>query len=44
VHEELIGYYSSYKLPAENEGFCLIHIKDIKKQEKQNEFYEKMVK
>jgi len=39
VHEELVGYHSIYKLPADIEDFCLIHIKDIEKQERQNEFY-----
>jgi len=38
VHEVLTGHKTESKLPANNE-FCLIHIKDIERQEKQNEFY-----
>jgi hypothetical protein len=42
VHEELTGYKKGYNLPIKNDDYCLIHIKDIKKQEQQNEFYEKL--
>jgi glycosyltransferase involved in cell wall biosynthesis len=38
VHEVLIGYKEHTYLPAEEE-FCFYHPKDIKRQEKQNEFY-----
>ncbi len=38
VHETLIGHKSQSQLPA-NDEFCLIHIKDIERQEKQNGFY-----
>ena len=38
VHEKLVGHTSESQLPANNE-FCLIHIKDIKRQESQNQFY-----
>ena len=41
VHEVLTGYKTESKLPA-NDEFCLIHIKDIKRQEKQNEFYKSL--
>ena len=38
VHEMLVGFKESTTLPAEKE-YSFIHHKDIKKQEKQNEFY-----
>ena len=38
VHEVLTGHKTESQLPA-NDEFCLIHIKDIARQEKQNEFY-----
>jgi glycosyltransferase involved in cell wall biosynthesis len=38
VHEVLIGYKEHTYLPPE-EDFCFYHPKDIKRQEKQNEFY-----
>jgi len=39
VHEQLVGYKTQAHFPA-NDEFCLIHIKDIERQEKQNKFYE----
>ncbi len=39
VHEILTGHKSQSQLPA-NDEFCLIHVKDIERQEKQNKFYE----
>ncbi len=41
VHEQLIGHKSQSQLPA-NDEFCLIHFKDIIRQEKQNELYSKL--
>lgn len=38
VHEHLVGFKNFSILPSESE-WCLIHKKDISKQEKQNEFY-----
>tara|TARA_Y100000310_G_C20530366_1_gene738133 strand:- start:452 stop:1075 length:624 start_codon:yes stop_codon:yes gene_type:complete len=38
VHEVMAGYNRFTQLPAQEE-YCIIHHKDIKKQEKQNEFY-----
>lgn len=38
VHEILTGHKSESHLPA-NDEYCLIHLKDIKRQEKQNELY-----
>ena len=38
VHEQLVGHKSDTQLPA-NDEFCLIHIKDIQRQEFQNQFY-----
>jgi len=39
VHERILGYTSGTQLPCDTEEFALIHIKDIKRQEKQNELY-----
>ncbi len=41
VHEQLIGHKSQSQLPA-NDEYCLIHLKDIKRQEKQNELYSEL--
>tara|TARA_B100000073_G_scaffold337377_1_gene333216 strand:+ start:3988 stop:4608 length:621 start_codon:yes stop_codon:yes gene_type:complete len=41
VHEILKGYKEHTYLPME-EQFCFYHPKDIDRQEKQNEFYEKI--
>lgn len=38
VHEKLVGHKTETQLPA-NDEFCLIHIKDIQRQEFQNQFY-----
>jgi len=38
VHEMLVGYKEYTHLPAQEE-FAIYHFKDIKKQEKQNNFY-----
>ena len=40
-HEILTGHKSQSQLPA-NDEFCLIHVKDIKRQEKQNAFYSQL--
>jgi len=43
VHEVLDGYETMTTLPwEEHEDFCLYHIKSIKKQEDQNNFYDKI--
>jgi hypothetical protein len=39
VHERIVGYNTMSILPQE-EVFSLKHPKDIKRQEKQNEYYE----
>tara|TARA_R110002020_G_scaffold19117_3_gene66470 strand:+ start:320 stop:952 length:633 start_codon:yes stop_codon:yes gene_type:complete len=39
VHEQLVGHSTMAQFPAE-EKFALLHHKDIKKQEKQNNYYE----
>lgn len=39
VHEKLNGFETYAALPAQDE-FCLYHPKDIKRQEKQNQFYD----
>jgi len=38
VHEILTGYKTESQLPA-NDEFCIYHLKDIDRQEKQNKFY-----
>ena len=38
VHEVLIGHKTESHLPA-NKEFCIYHLKDIERQEKQNDFY-----
>lgn len=42
VHERLVGHSTHTILPFETEDYCLLHIKDIKRQELQNDFYEKL--
>ncbi len=39
VHERIVGgkFYSI--LPEDDDDFCILHYKDIKKQEKQNTYY-----
>lgn len=39
VHERISGYTSGTQLPCDTEEFALIHIKDIERQEKQNNYY-----
>ena len=39
VHEQLKGYTKYAALPHDEE-YCLYHQKDIKRQEKQNNFYD----
>jgi len=39
VHERLTGHKTESQLPS-NDEFCLIHLKDIKRQEEQNNYYE----
>ena len=39
VHEIMTGYNEYSFLPAE-ESYCIVHLKSIKKQEIQNEFYQ----
>ena len=38
VHEVLMGHKTESHLPA-NKEFCIYHLKDIQRQEQQNEFY-----
>jgi glycosyltransferase involved in cell wall biosynthesis len=40
VHEGLTGFRHCQYLPSANEDYCLIHIKDIDRQKRQNDFYE----
>lgn len=42
VHEELTGFQNCQYLPSTNEDFCLIHIKGIDRQKRQNDFYESL--
>lgn len=39
VHERLTGSKAHSFLPSETEDYCLLHVKDIKRQEAQNNFY-----
>ncbi len=39
VHERLVGNKTHSALPFETEDYCLLHIKEIKRQEAQNTFY-----
>jgi glycosyltransferase involved in cell wall biosynthesis len=39
VHERLVGHSSHTLLPFETEDYCLLHIKDFKRQEAQIGFY-----
>jgi len=39
VHERIVGYESYSVFPAE-EMYCIKHIKDIERQEKQNNYYD----
>ena len=39
VHEVLVGHKTESHLPA-NKEFCIYHLKDTKRQEQQNEFYD----
>ena len=39
VHERIVGFNTMSVLPSEEE-YCLYHPKDIKRQEKQNAFYD----
>jgi hypothetical protein len=41
VHERLDGF-NEYSMFPQSEEYCLFHPKDIKRQEKQNQFYEKL--
>lgn len=38
VHERIIGFKSYSALPDEDE-YCIIHIKEVERQRKQNDFY-----
>jgi glycosyltransferase involved in cell wall biosynthesis len=40
VHERLVGHDTHTALPHQTEDYCLLHIKDIKRQEKQNSLYD----
>ena len=41
VHERITGYDTFSSLPTD-EQWCLYHPKQIERQEKQNEYYEKI--
>lgn len=40
VHEVITGHISHGHLPYEDEVYSILHVKDIHRQRKQNEFYE----
>lgn len=39
VHERLVGHKAHAALPFETEDYCLFHLKEINRQESQNNFY-----
>lgn len=39
VHEELCGFKKAFYMPQKTEEYCLLHIKEIARQQKQNDFY-----
>ncbi|WP_261510078.1 glycosyltransferase [Chryseobacterium paludis] len=43
VHEKLCNYKKIAGLPASDYSMCLLHIKEIKRQEQQNSFYDTIV-
>lgn len=43
VHEKLCNYEKIIGLPAADYSMCLFHIKEIKRQEQQNAFYDTIV-
>jgi len=42
VHERITGYTTHSALPHETEDYCLLHVKDIKRQVEQNDLYSKI--
>jgi len=42
VHEQLIGFKTYSFYDDKREDLCLIHIKDLKKQEQQNQYYDEI--
>ncbi|CAI8710389.1 glycosyltransferase [Chryseobacterium sp. IT-36CA2] len=43
VHEKLCNYKKIASLPVSDYSMCLLHIKEIKRQEQQNSFYDTIV-
>jgi hypothetical protein len=42
VHEKIVGYRTLTQLPFDSTDWCLHHDKHITKQEKQNQFYDRI--
>lgn len=42
VHERLSGHTTHATLPCETEDYCLLHIKDVTRQEQQNALYNRL--
>ncbi len=42
IHEVLINHGKLKKFPSKNDDYCLIHIKEIERQKKQNAFYDSL--
>ncbi|AZA80937.1 hypothetical protein C1637_10965 [Chryseobacterium lactis] len=40
IHEVLVNYTRVKELPTENDEYCLVHIKEMERQKKQNAFYD----
>ncbi|MFD0795799.1 glycosyltransferase [Mucilaginibacter litoreus] len=43
VHEVFTGYKNQYFIADKNYRMCLLHIKDIDRQQRQNDFYDTLV-
>jgi glycosyltransferase involved in cell wall biosynthesis len=42
VHETLQGFERQLALPIKDESFCLLHVKEIARQEQQNSYYDSL--
>jgi len=42
IHEILVNFKRVKKMPSKNEDYCLVHIKSIDRQRRQNAFYDNL--
>ncbi len=42
IHEILVNFKRVKKMPSKNEDYCLVHIKSIDRQRRQNAFYDSL--